>query len=197
MSKIITVSHQKGGVGKSTLALNLAYSFGQHMSVAIVDLDPQGSIARIKSLVTDMDIHQVTKISEIKHLEFDFIIVDTPPYIANNLPELFGISDYIIVPTKAGFPDIMAIKDTIKLIHEAIKLRPQIKAGIVLNMMKSRSALNSVARNQLETYDLPILASIKDRVSYGKSFITGGVLQTDDQQAIEELNELTKQILTL
>ncbi len=67
----------------------------------------------------------------------------------------------------------------------------------MLNMLKSRSALNSVVRQQLETYQLPILATIKDRVSYGKSFLSGGVLQTGDQQAVEELNELTRQILSL
>ena len=44
MAKIITLAHQKGGVGKSTLTFNLAMSFQEHLNTCIVDTDPQGSL---------------------------------------------------------------------------------------------------------------------------------------------------------
>ena len=51
MSKIITLAHQKGGVGKSTLALNLAYRFSKEVKTALTDTDPQGSTMQLKDIV--------------------------------------------------------------------------------------------------------------------------------------------------
>ena len=48
MGKIIMVAHQKGGVGKSTLAMNLAVCFQDQLNVALVDTDLQGSLLQIK-----------------------------------------------------------------------------------------------------------------------------------------------------
>ena len=56
MSKIILITHQKGGVGKSTLTFNLAQNLCANAKVAILDLDLQGSLIQIKKLVTDFEI---------------------------------------------------------------------------------------------------------------------------------------------
>lgn len=48
MAKIITIAHHKGGVGKSTLAINLALCFQDQLSVAVVDTDLQGSLYHIR-----------------------------------------------------------------------------------------------------------------------------------------------------
>ena len=50
MSKIITIAHQKGGVGKSTLALNLAYSFANNVNTLLTDIDPQGSTIQLSGI---------------------------------------------------------------------------------------------------------------------------------------------------
>jgi len=53
MAKIITVAHQKGGVGKSTMALNLALWFQDQLRVSLVDSDLQGSIYHVKDLLNE------------------------------------------------------------------------------------------------------------------------------------------------
>lgn len=103
MAKIITVAHQKGGVGKSTLALNLATCFQGELSVALVDIDLQGSITDLKDDFPELAIISEDKFDQIQKLTYDLIIVDTPPYLSSRLPELFRISDYVLVPTKSMF----------------------------------------------------------------------------------------------
>ncbi|WP_272149762.1 ParA family protein [Tenacibaculum aiptasiae] len=56
MGKIILITHQKGGVGKSTLTFNLAQNISENASVAILDLDLQGSLSQVKELASGFDI---------------------------------------------------------------------------------------------------------------------------------------------
>uniref|UniRef100_UPI00374D87BB nucleotide-binding protein n=1 Tax=Mucilaginibacter sp. TaxID=1882438 RepID=UPI00374D87BB len=65
MGKIITVAHQKGGVGKSTLAMNLAVCFQDQLNVALVDTDLQGSLYQIKDELPGIAVlgnHQLQEI---------------------------------------------------------------------------------------------------------------------------------------
>jgi len=197
MTKIITLAHQKGGVGKSTLALNLAYRFSKEVKTALTDTDPQGSIIQLKDLVKDIDIIDYVSIDDIKKKFYNVVFVDTPPYLSDNVLSLFTNSNLVLIPTKAGVPDIMAIHATIKLAKEAQKKNPNLKIGIVLNMVKPRVNITEEAKDQLKTYDIPILAEIRDRIIFNNTFLTGGIDVGNDLQAVEELNLLTSEILNL
>ena len=198
MAKIITLAHQKGGVGKSTLALNLALCFRDQLRVALIDSDLQGSIYHIKEDFPELDILAPEKISEIPQLDYDLIIVDTPPYLSNRLHELFSYSDYVLVPTKAGFFDVMAIKSTLALIKFSQAQNQRLKAGIVLNMIKPRSGITSEVVELLNTLGTPLLNSrVFDRVSLARSSMTSGILKSADQKAIEEVTFLAEEIVDL
>ncbi len=199
MARIITLAHQKGGVGKSTLALNLAYCFQIGLKVGLVDADLQGSLRSLQLMVDGINlIDVIDDFSNLKSQPFDVILVDTPPYLSNRLPELFLQSDFILVPTKAGFFDMMAIKSTLALIQDTMKDRPDLKAGIVFNMIKGRSSITSEIRSLTKDFTIPVLQSmISDRVSFTRSAISGGVLQTADEKAKTEMIELTEEILSL
>jgi len=196
--KIITVAHQKGGVGKTTLALNLAYCFKEGARVAIIDTDPQGSISNIKPILEQHGIALIAPqdIDKVRN-QYDIAVIDTPPYLSTTLPEFFKYSDFVLVPTKASVLDIMAIRATIKLLREAMKEQPQLKASIVLNMVKSRSAITAEIKEILDEYKFPILNTmVSDRVSYTRSPISGGVFNTEDDKAKEEILSLTREIIT-
>lgn len=196
MGKIITIAHQKGGVGKSTLALNLAVCFQNQLSVALVDTDLQGSIADLKDDLPELSIIQEDNFENIRQLKHQLIIIDTPPYLSNRLPDLFLISDYVLIPTKAGFFDVMAIRSTIALVKEAQKKHSQLNAGIVLNMIKPRSGVTGEVQELLKSFDMPLLNTvIHDRVSFTRSPITGGVLSGDDSKAKEEITGLAEEIV--
>ena len=198
MAKIITIAHQKGGVGKSTLAINLALCFQDQLSVALVDTDLQGSLYHSRDDFPDLAIIGADKFTDIAKLAYDLIIVDTPPYLSNRLPELFLHSDFILVPTKAGFFDVMAVRATIALINEAMAGAPAIRAGVVLNMIKPRSGITNDVRGLLETLEVQLLKTvIHDRVSIARSSMTLGVLQSGDQKAKDEVTALAEEIVEL
>lgn len=196
MGKIITVAHQKGGVGKSTLAMNLAVCFQDQLNVALVDTDLQGSLFQIKEELPGLAVVGNDQLQEIKKLDYDLVIVDTPPYLSNKLPELFNLSDFILIPTKAGFFDVMAIRSTIALVKDAQVKKPDIQAGIVMNMIKPRSGITKEVSGLLESMETPVLATmIHDRVSIARSSITAGVLQGSDTKAIDEITSLAEEIV--
>lgn len=196
--KIITVAHQKGGVGKTTLALNLGFCLKHSLRVAILDSDPQGSISGLGELagIDGLDLIPLEDIGKVKD-KYDVAIIDTPPYLTELLPEFFELSDYVLVPTKAGVLDVMAIKATIHLLKEAQKRRPNLKAGIVMNMIQHNTSLTNDIKQLLEQYDMPIhQMMITQRVSYARSPLTGGVFETDDEKAKEEIFALTQEIIS-
>jgi len=195
MPKIVTIAHQKGGVGKSTLALNLAYSFSKNVNTALVDIDPQGSTIQLNGIVPDLNIIPFN--DNIYNHNFDLLFIDTPPYLMNQMLPIFLKSDLVIVPTKAGVPDIMAIRSTIELVGQAQKINRKLKAALVLNMVKPRAIITEQAKEQLKEYNLPIIGEIRDRVSYTNTFLTGGVLTGTDENAKGEIQELTNKILEL
>jgi len=196
MAKIITIAHQKGGVGKSTLAINLALCFQDQLSVALIDTDLQGSLYHSREDFPDLTIISADKVADIQKLAYDLIIVDTPPYLSNKLPELFLHSDFILVPTKPGFFDVMAIRSTLAMIKEAQQKAPQLKAGIVLNMVKPRSGITRDVAELLQSMDTPLLKTrVHDRVSIARSPMTAGILNGVDSRAKEEIMSLTEEVV--
>lgn len=195
MSKIITIAHQKGGVGKSTLALNLTYSFSKNVNTVLTDIDPQGSTIQLNGIIPDLNIIPFN--NTIYNSNFDLLFIDTPPYLMNEMLPIFIKSDLVIIPTKAGVPDIMAIRSTVDLVKEAQKVNKKLKSAIVLNMVKPRASITEQAKGQLEEYNIPIIGEIRDRVSYTNTFLTGGVFTGTDENAKREMQELTNKILEL
>ena len=192
MPKIILVTHQKGGVGKSTLTFNLAQNISNGSKVAVLDFDLQGSLSQLKELVNDFEIiPYVGKIEKISELEYDFIFIDTPPYLSNQLPKLIAIADLIIVPTKAGILDLLAIKNTLEMIETANRTDNTL---IVFNMIKANTTLTLDILIGLEEYKVKIANThISDLVSFTRSVLLKGV--SKDQNAQRQIDQLTKEIL--
>jgi chromosome partitioning protein len=194
--KIITVSHQKGGVGKTTLALNLAACFKKGgLRVGVMDTDLQGSLAAISTDLDGIEFIPFEKIANLKHLKYDIIVIDTPPYLMDSMADLFALSDYVLVPTKIGFFDVLAIRATMEIIRQVKINYPKLKYGVVLNMLKNRTSITEEIRSTLVDYGAPVLKTmVFDRVAYTRSSITSGVFSTDDIKAQEEMFSLADEI---
>lgn len=193
MSKIILVTHQKGGVGKSTLTFNLAQNISSSAKVAVLDFDLQGSLSQLKELVTDFDIIPFKgQIDHILKLNYDFIFIDTPPYLSNHLPKLIEIANLVIIPTKAGILDLLAIKGTLELIEDENKTADTL---VVFNMIKANTNLTIDILIGLEEYNVKIANThISDLVAFTRSVLIKGV--KNDKNAQKQLDNLTKEIVT-
>lgn len=78
--------------------------------------------------------------NDIYSQNFEALFIDTPPYLMNEILPIFLKSDLVIIPTKAGVSDIMAIRSTVELVKGAQKTNKKLKSAIVLNMVKPRAS---------------------------------------------------------
>ena len=197
MPKILTIAHQKGGVGKSTLAVNLAASFKNNVRTAIMDVDPQGTVSQLAKIYKGIDVIPYSENPNL--LDYDVIFIDTPPYFSDNLLSILHITDLVIIPTKAGIADFLAIGSTIEMVNKAKKNNPKLKAVTVLNMVKKGTTLTADIVNQLEKFDIQLLKTqISDRVNFTRSIaLDNAIYGIGDHKAEKEIDNLTKEVLMM
>lgn len=192
MPYFILTTHQKGGVGKSTLTYNLAINLKDQAKVCIVDMDLQGSLSDFKDF-SPVPILTADKLPELQNSDLDFVFIDTPPYLSNQLSELCNIANVIIIPTKAGVFDVLAIRSTIEIVKQS---KGEKKALIVFNMVKPNTSLTDEIKNQLDNYDIKVAETmVSDLVSFSRSALNNGV--KDNPKALSQIEALTNEILTI
>lgn len=211
MPLIITVAHQKGGVGKSTLSTNLrGYFSGGGYKTALVDIDPQGSLTKLIRAFADQEgrdpEHAITRADFktypelLEKLEgYDIVIIDTPPYLSQELEEVLAITTMVLVPCKASPLDYLAIGDTLDLIREARAKRPELVSAVVLTMVIAGTDFTTDIRKELEKTEFPVLKTeIGNRVAYMRSLLRANtVLGDENRKAWDEIESLGKEIISL
>lgn len=169
----------------------------ENLKVGIVDTDLQGSISEIADFLQGIDLVPLESIRNRVPLAYDVILIDTPPYLTNQLHDIFLLSDFVLILTKAGYLDALAVKATIALYKEALIEKPSLKGGVVLNMLMHNTNLNEEIKEILEGYDLPLLqTTISHRVSFARSPMTSGIFNSEDSRAKTEVVNLTEEIFT-
>ncbi len=94
----------KGGVSKSTIAFNLAFTYAQSLEVVVIDTDLQSSVSQLLQDNEKIKLMPLPKeITAIRNIKADVVIIDTPGYLSVQLPEILKLSDIVLIPTKAGF----------------------------------------------------------------------------------------------
>jgi chromosome partitioning protein len=148
MGQVITVAQQKGGSGKTTLAINLAVEFSrQGLKIALLDTDPQGSLGRWFMARRDrlgdpgMDLSTasawgVSYECEKLRKTTDLVIVDTPPKVDADLRPALREANLVLVPVASSHVDLWATDGVLDLVA-----REHRRALVVLNRAKAGTRL--------------------------------------------------------
>lgn len=210
MTKIIGIIQVKGGAGRSTLATNLAGELSTVDRTAIIDCDmPQGTSAswyavrqqngKAANLTADTASTHKELVSKIEQQDAEFIVLDSPPRIAEMTRAILVMADLCIVPVGASAAEIWATSDILDLIAEAEKIKP-ITARMIWTRYRPQTKLaqelTALAADQLNLKALTTTLGM--RVAYMEALGDGRtVAELPDQNAKAEIQLLTKEVLTL
>ncbi len=207
---IIAVTQLKGGVGKSTIAVAVAAELAARgANVLVADADPQRSVQGWASLAAETGqlvpttigigsgFHKPEQLPKLAR-SADWTVIDCPPHNGQLLRASLAIADLALLPSQAGPFDAWALGETIDLITEARRLRPALRAAVVLNRIAVSTNLGASAREALVDCGIPILrSSFGQRVAFGEAIATGmGPAQYAPQsKAAEETRALVDELV--
>ena len=139
---IIGVLNQKGGVGKTTISVNLAHAFTlMGHRVLLVDADPQGSALSWSAVRVEEPLFPVVgmpKPTLHKDLpsvarDYDYVVIDGAPRVNELGRAAIMASDLVVIPVQPSPYDVWATQDIVKLIKEAQQFKESLKAVFVIN----------------------------------------------------------------
>lgn len=206
---IISVLNQKGGVGKTTLAVNLARSFTKlgHKTI-LVDSDAQGSAQRWHERsggdLIDMTCLCMTTLEKdiLKYDNYRYIIIDGIPRISPLTVSAIKAATLILIPVQPSPYDIWATEDMVRNVKDRINMTGgEVKGAFVISRKIVGSNIGREINHRLEELALPVFESgTCQRVAYATS-VEKGLTVLDGEyygtEACQEIEEITKEIINL
>ena len=207
LSKVITIAQQKGGTGKTTLAVHLALAFIKYhgLKLAIIDTDPQGSLGkwfviRSKKKISNDNLTFKTASlwgaqyeSKTLKNDHDIVIIDTPPKIESDARPSIEAADLVLIPLAPSHVDFWATEAIIEIAKKAER-----KVLIQINRANQRS--NLIHKTHEYINSIKVAATkviIGHRQIYASSMGEGktAVEKQKKSKAVEEIKKLSEEIL--
>jgi chromosome partitioning protein len=202
-TKVVVLAASKGGPGKTTLAAALAVRACQEsQGVALIDLDPQQSLARWwelrgawkhPELIADVEVPSAG-VETARGKGCDWVFIDTPPGFLSTIEAAIGVANLVLVPVRASALDVEAVAPVVELCQAQ-----NVPFAFVINQAEARWKMTESAANFLGNYG----KVLEEFVSYRKPYITGMTLgQTgpeveNDGKCSAEINALWRVVKKL
>ncbi|WP_454885890.1 ParA family partition ATPase [Sphingomonas oryzagri] len=183
---IVALLNQKGGVGKTTLALHLAGEWARAGArVLLIDADPQASALDWSEQRSHQGIDRLFGVvglaRDTLHREtaelarsVDHVVIDGPPRVAGLMRSALLAADLVLIPVQPSPLDGWASAEMLSLLHEARIFRPHLAARFVLNRCGPRSVMARETSASLADQDPPLLpAMIGQRVAFAEAMQHG------------------------
>ena len=207
LSKVITISQQKGGTGKTTLAVHLAMAFIKYhnLKVAIIDTDPQGSLGKWFMIRSERKVSNENLTFKTASLwgaqyesktlknDHDIVIIDTPPKIESDARPSIEAADLVLIPMAASHVDFWATGAIVEIAKKANK-----KILAQINRSSQRSKLIDKTKDFIKSLDLESTQTIIGNRQIYTSSMGEGKTAVEKQKkgnAVDEIKKLSDQIL--
>jgi chromosome partitioning protein len=199
--KTLAILSQKGGTGKTTLALHLAVASERAgKTCAVIDLDPQASSSGWKDLraqespavVSAQAARLMQVLATAEEHGADLVVIDTAPHAEGAALAAARAADLILIPCRPAVLDLKAIGTTIDLVRIAGN-----PAAVVLNAVPPRGSLAREAGEVVHTYGVALCpVSLGHRAAFVHA-LTGGATAEEYEprgKAAQEVTQLYKWI---
>jgi chromosome partitioning protein len=205
----VALTGQKGGVGKSTIAICLAVEAMQRShKVLLVDADPQATARTWGDAALGAGHKAPTVVAmgatmihpgqlDALVVGYDLVVIDCPPRHDETQRAALMLSDLALLPCGPSSAEAWALASSIELVTAARRVRPELRAAVVITRKKSRTALGKSARDDLAESGLPVLASeLGDRVAYQEAigFGLGVTTYAPKDAAADEVRALYDEV---
>lgn len=205
---IVSLLNQKGGVGKTTLAVHIASALAlRGHRVLLVDADPQGSALDWSASRQTAALFPVVGLpTKNLHREimphmpnYDDIVIDGPPRVNELARAAIIAADIVLVPVQPSPYDVWATKEIVDLLSEASVFKSDQKSAFVINRKIVNTAIGRDVAEALASYALPVFeAAISQRVAFAESAAQGStVLELEPNSiASKEMGRLVDELVT-
>jgi chromosome partitioning protein len=194
---ILTIASQKGGAGKTTLAAHLAVEAERTGAgpVAVVDTDPQGSLAAWWNQRASETPHfAAVEISQLaghmnalRHAMINLVIIDTPPGLLDIIRPAIAVANLVLIPARPSPHDLRAVGVVVEMAEQAGK-----PFGFVVNGAAPRSLIAVQATEALAQHGSVAPVILHQRIDFATSMIDGrtvGELNPQSRSA-QEITQL-------